>query len=337
MESMGVVSGCGCKEVYRFPHIIIPILVSALFCSSIPTFCSFLKCFSFLFQYFFVTYVIISSRIINTHTDDYGRPTEAVWLQIMFYKRRSTHKRMLHILRWTLAVCLQGAGCRSRCRGRALYSAFGSVSHKYILDILSHIKAPLQLQQYIKNLYSSLSAYIYTKEWSTPTFPIKRVVFQGDTLSPLLFLIAFNPILQALCIHPTKGFSLLIEKEAQVPPTAIPKTGSYVYALWNEYPSDEKHGFYLAKVCSVSDEGETVLQYRAGGRIEKVTISEICWVPAKGNGKWFLPPSTTLPSIPMTPAKLSKEHKVKAYADDLTIITENPVDHQLVLSFANDK
>ena len=249
---------------------------------------------------------------------------------------------MLHILRWTLAVCLQGAGCRSRCRGRALYSAFGSVSHKYILDILSHIKAPLQLQQYIKNLYSSLSAYIYTKEWSTPTFPIKRGVFQGDTLSPLLFLIAFNPILQALCIHPTKGFSLLIEKEAQysafgsvshkyildilshikaplqlqqyiknlysslsayiytkewstptfpikrgvfqgdtlspllfliafnpilqalcihptkgfslliekeaqVPPTAIPKTGSYVYALWNEYPSDEKPGLYLAK------------------------------------------------------------------------------------------
>ena len=29
-------------------------LVSVLFCSSIPTFCSFFKCFSFLFQYFFV-------------------------------------------------------------------------------------------------------------------------------------------------------------------------------------------------------------------------------------------------------------------------------------------
>ena len=27
-------------------------LVSVLFCSNIPTFCSFLKCFSFLFQYF---------------------------------------------------------------------------------------------------------------------------------------------------------------------------------------------------------------------------------------------------------------------------------------------
>ena len=34
-------SGCGCKEVYRFPHVTYPYsLVSALFCSSIPTFCS---------------------------------------------------------------------------------------------------------------------------------------------------------------------------------------------------------------------------------------------------------------------------------------------------------
>ena len=36
-------SGCGCKEVYRFPHITYP--VSDLFCSSIPTLCS-LKKFS---------------------------------------------------------------------------------------------------------------------------------------------------------------------------------------------------------------------------------------------------------------------------------------------------
>ena len=55
---MGVATGCGCKEVYRFPHstyVLIPTpLVSVLFYSGIPTFCSFLKCFSFLFQYFFV-------------------------------------------------------------------------------------------------------------------------------------------------------------------------------------------------------------------------------------------------------------------------------------------
>ena len=56
VESIGVVSGCGCKEVYRFPHTTYPYsfcicsflqtpLVSVLFCSSIPTFCSFKKIF----------------------------------------------------------------------------------------------------------------------------------------------------------------------------------------------------------------------------------------------------------------------------------------------------
>ena len=36
---MGVATGCGFKEIYRFPHTTIPTpLVSVLFCSSIPTF-----------------------------------------------------------------------------------------------------------------------------------------------------------------------------------------------------------------------------------------------------------------------------------------------------------
>ena len=52
---MGVVSrrcvssGCGCKEVYiDFVILLIPTpLVSALFCSSIPTFCSFFVSISY--------------------------------------------------------------------------------------------------------------------------------------------------------------------------------------------------------------------------------------------------------------------------------------------------
>ena len=38
---MSVATGCDCKEVYRFPHT--TPLVSVLFSSSIPTFCSFKK------------------------------------------------------------------------------------------------------------------------------------------------------------------------------------------------------------------------------------------------------------------------------------------------------
>ena len=45
------------RRYINFLILLIPTpLLSALFCSSIPTFC---KCFSFLFQYIFVIYLII--------------------------------------------------------------------------------------------------------------------------------------------------------------------------------------------------------------------------------------------------------------------------------------
>ena len=64
---MGVATGCGCKEVYRFPHTTYDIptpLVSVLFCSSIPTFCSFKKnIFSFLYNY---ARACIANKLLRT-------------------------------------------------------------------------------------------------------------------------------------------------------------------------------------------------------------------------------------------------------------------------------
>ena len=50
---MGVATGCGCKDVYiDFLILLMPTpLVSVLFCSSIPTFCSFKKNFSSYLRY----------------------------------------------------------------------------------------------------------------------------------------------------------------------------------------------------------------------------------------------------------------------------------------------
>ena len=67
VESMGVATGVIVRRYIDFFILLIPTpLVSAIFCSSIPTFCSFL-CFSFLFQYLFVIYVKKISRSINTY------------------------------------------------------------------------------------------------------------------------------------------------------------------------------------------------------------------------------------------------------------------------------
>ena len=55
-------SGCGCKEVYRFPHI--TPLVSALFCSSIPT-------FFFNFLMFFVLIPVHFCNLFNNFFAQY--------------------------------------------------------------------------------------------------------------------------------------------------------------------------------------------------------------------------------------------------------------------------
>ena len=94
MECMGVASGCGEQEVgvangngwnlwvwvlgmvvtkyIDFLILLIPTpLVSVLFCSSIPTFCSFLKCFSFLFQYFFVITFYVLNNVFAQYKHTY--------------------------------------------------------------------------------------------------------------------------------------------------------------------------------------------------------------------------------------------------------------------------
>ena len=88
---VGGIYGCGCKEVYRFPHIIYPYSSCiCLFCS-IPTFCSFFLffvlvrirfcnlCNNFFAQYKHRFYILRYNIYgINTHTGDYGRPTEVL-------------------------------------------------------------------------------------------------------------------------------------------------------------------------------------------------------------------------------------------------------------------
>ena len=64
---MGVATGCGCKEVYRFPHtILIPTpLVSVLFYSSIPTFCSFFVVFVFLLNVFIRLHLLLNDLVFH--------------------------------------------------------------------------------------------------------------------------------------------------------------------------------------------------------------------------------------------------------------------------------
>lgn len=76
-----------------------------------------------------------------------------------------------------------------------LKNAFGSVPHQLILDMLAAVKVPSRIQRYIESLYSQLFVTVASKNWNTPTIPFHWGAFQGDTMSPIIFLLAFNPLL----------------------------------------------------------------------------------------------------------------------------------------------
>ena len=77
-----------------------------------------------------------------------------------------------------------------------LKNAFGSVSHLLIFDMLRAVKVPAFLLNYTHSFYSKLSVIVLSNSWETSPIPFQRGVFQGDTLSPMIFLLVFNPLLQ---------------------------------------------------------------------------------------------------------------------------------------------
>ena len=113
-----------------------------------------------------------------------------------------------------------------------------------------------EVTNYITSLYSKLTAYVKTKNWTTEMFRIKKGVFQGDTLPALVFLVAFNPIISNLFIH----------YQRMMIPTGAPGVNLYVYVLKDKVGSQG-----LAKVILINRDGTVDLLYRKfKGRLTEV-------------------------------------------------------------------
>ena len=73
--------------------------------------------------------------------------------------------------------------------------AFDTVKHSWILETLRIYKVDERLIHLIKLLMESWSVKLTQRgKKISDRIKIKRGIFQGDSLSPLLFIIALNPI-----------------------------------------------------------------------------------------------------------------------------------------------
>ena len=90
-----------------------------------------------------------------------------------------------------------------------LKDAFGSVPHTLIEKTLIRNHLPPNIVQYFNACYSQAQAVVETAGWRSNPFPFRRGVFQGDPISPIIFLMVFNPILQDLKLEEERiGFKV---------------------------------------------------------------------------------------------------------------------------------
>jgi hypothetical protein len=77
-------------------------------------------------------------------------------------------------------------------------AAFNMVDHQRLSTVLQHLGIPEQALKCISTLYSHATTTINTNIGPTDPIPITRGTLQGDTLSPLLFLLYIEPLLRWL-------------------------------------------------------------------------------------------------------------------------------------------
>ena len=89
-----------------------------------------------------------------------------------------------------------------------LEDAFGSVPHDLIFHTLERNHFPQSIQDYFKSLYGKTKSKVVTKNFQTNVFSFKKGVLQGDPMSPILFILTFQPIIDFIQMHSEKGVNL---------------------------------------------------------------------------------------------------------------------------------
>ena len=111
-------------------------------------------------------------------------------------------------------------------------SAFNTVPHYKLWLLLERYGVHEHVIKYIKALYSQSTMFIKTTKFSTEPVPVRQGVLQGDTLSPLLFIIYFTIVIQAAKHKNLGGFSA----PSGLPPT--PDQPTHIKHLLKAFADD---------------------------------------------------------------------------------------------------
>ena len=114
-----------------------------------------------------------------------------------------------------------------------LEDAFGSVPHTLIDETLKRNHLPENIQSYLSQFYSNGNAVIHTPSWKSEPFSFKRGVFQGDPLSPTIFLMVFNPVLLKLKNMEEKFGYKLHSENTSTPTITLPYADDFCLITTN--------------------------------------------------------------------------------------------------------
>ena len=175
--------------------------------------------------------------------------------------------------------------------------------------VLTHKDGPnSSVVGYLQDLYSKLQAFVLTPDWCTDTFAVQRGVFQGDTLSPIIFLLCFDPVIKLATQHSSKGYvpSITIPDSESLPPV-----DTTIYLLWDEEPSPEPTGWYKCKVLSHRVDGVSTVIY-PNHSSETLDLHLHKWELARANATAYLPPSKSPPhaAVPHIQKKMKEPKSV---------------------------
>ena len=79
-----------------------------------------------------------------------------------------------------------------------LRNAFGEVHHSLLRRVLDFHHIPHELRELILEMYRDFYVTIGTMGYTTCPIKLERGVLQGDCLSPLLFNLCFNTLIQTV-------------------------------------------------------------------------------------------------------------------------------------------